>query len=80
MEGRKEEKVKEIKEKGHSAIWGSVKEWSPFVWGLLQSWRSAWVRTSKREEKKQVKRKYTVKKRVENKKKKESFSLLKLYF
>ena len=48
MEGRKEEKVKEIKGQGHSAIWGRVKEWTYRVWGLVQSWRTAWMRADKK--------------------------------
>ena len=45
MKGRKEEKVKEIKGKGHSAIWAErEKEWSPRVWVLS----AAWVRASKK--------------------------------
>ena len=78
VEGRKEEKVKEIKEKGHSAIWGRVKEWTPYVWGLLQSWRTARVRTSKREEKKSQERIHRDKESREWKEN-ESFSLFKLY-
>ena len=71
VEGRKDEKVKEIKERSHSASEDIEKEWSPIVWGLMQPWRAAWVRASKREEKnREGKRKYTVRKRAASEKKK----------
>jgi len=55
VEGRKEEKVKEIKAKGHLAIGGRVKEWSPREredW--VQSWRTAWVSEQAKEKRKIV--------------------------
>ena len=81
VKGRKEEKVKEIKGKAIRPFGAESEEkkWSPKVWGLVQSWRAAWVRASKREKKnRESKKKYTVRKKAMSEKKKRVF-LHKLY-
>ena len=56
---------------------GGRKEVSPKVWGLVQSWRIAWVRASRREKKnKESERKYIGKKRTVSEKKKRVFFFL----
>ena len=53
---------------------GEEKKYRPKVWGLVQFWRTAWVRTSRREKKnRESESKYTVKKRTMNEKKKRVF-------
>ena len=46
-----EKKRWRINKWGHLAIWCRRVKRSPGVWGLMQFWRTTWVRTSKREEK-----------------------------
>ena len=71
VEGRKEEKVKEIKRKGHLAIWGRVKECksqSVRTGAVLKNCMSE--SKQKREKNRESKRKYTVRKRAISEKKK----------
>ena len=81
VKGRKEWKDEEIKGEAIRPFGQrEEKKWSPKVWGLMQSWRTVWVRASKREEKnRESERKYTMNKRAVSEKKESSF-LLKLYF
>ena len=83
VKGRKEGKDEEINREAIRPVkmgWrsesprGEEKKWSPKVWGLVQSWRVAWVRASKREEKnRENKRKYTVKKKAVSEKRKKKW-------
>ena len=70
------------KRRGHSVIWRcEEKKWSPKVWGLVQSWRTAWVRASRREKKnRESERKYIGKKRAVSEKKNGVFFLFFYYF
>ena len=83
VKGRKEGKDDEIKGEAFGHLKEGVKMWSPrekrspskWDWGLVQSWRTVWVRVSKREEKnREGKRKYTMRKRaMSEKRERESF-------
>ena len=86
----KEEKKEKDEEKNREAIRPvkmGVTMWSPrekrspnkWDWGLAQSWRTAWLRASKREEKNREREKIHGEKDSNEWKEKESFSLLKLY-
>ena len=79
MKGRKEEKVKEIKGKGHSAIWREGKKKRVKSQSVRTKCSVSESKQKNREEKnKEGKRKYTVRKRVVSEKIKR-VSLLKLY-
>ena len=78
----KEEKVKEIKGRGRSAIWRRVKREKSHQMRLrtkVLSSRTAWVKASKREKNRAENRKYTVKKRATSEKRMNFFLFLFLF-